>query len=169
LLAGAIGGLVGTLAMNYAQRAWTLAAGEPPPESEAGKHDARDWQERSEHQNANELAAQTLAAVSIRRALTPHELAIAAAAVHFCFGAAAGALYGAYAEGDPDRRRSGGGFGASLWLTADELMMPALGLSASTRERPTELHLQSLAAHLVYGIVAEHTRRLLRAGPRSRS
>lgn len=165
MLAGAIGGLVGTLAMNYTQRAWTLAADQAPPDSAAGKHDARDWQERSEHQNANELAAQAVAAILLRRSLSHYELAIAAAAIHFAFGAAAGALYGAYAEGDETRRRSGGGFGVALWLTADEILMPALRLSASTRKRPAEQHLQALAAHLVYGIVAEHTRRLVRASP----
>ena len=53
VVAGAIGGLAGTLAMNDAQRAGTLAAGERPPQSAAGMHDARDWQERSEHQNSN--------------------------------------------------------------------------------------------------------------------
>ena len=57
ILAGAAGGLVGTWAMSHAQRLWTKAADTRVPESAGGKHDARDWQERSEHQNSNELAA----------------------------------------------------------------------------------------------------------------
>ena len=60
-LAGAVGGLAGTSAMNEAQRAWTNAVDGQAPESSAGKHDARDWQERTEGQNSNEIAAQFLA------------------------------------------------------------------------------------------------------------
>src|SRR5688572_33239656 len=75
-IAGAIGGLAGTLAMNYAQRVWTLAVDEQPPVSAAGKHDARDWQERSECQNSNELAAQAIARATLHRSLTRRELSI---------------------------------------------------------------------------------------------
>src|SRR5688572_20671505 len=160
-VAGAIGGVAGTLAMNYAQRAWTLAVDRHPPESAAGKHDARDWQERTEQQNSNELAAQALARTFLGRSLTGGELSIAAAAVHFSFGAAVGALYGALVK---DRRqRSGLALGTALWLSADEIAMPIMGLSDSTLERPAERHLQSLVAHLVYGIVAERTRVLIRS------
>jgi putative membrane protein len=160
-LAGALGGLAGTLAMNYAQRLWTLAADDHPPASAAGKHDARDWQERTENQNSNELAAQAIARAVLGRRLRDEELPIAAAAVHFSFGAAVGALYGAYAS-SPSRRRSGVALGTVLWLTADEIAMPLMGLSDSTTERPAEKHLQSLAAHWVYGFVTEHVQRLSR-------
>jgi putative membrane protein len=162
-LAGAIGGLAGTWAMNYAQRLWTRAMGEEPPESASGKHDARDWQERSERRNANELAAQALAAPIVGRTLTRDELTIAAAIVHFTFGAAVGALYGAYVgRSGPDRFRSGLGLGTTLWMTADEIAMPVLGLSEPTTRRPVEMHLQSLAAHVVYGVVAERVRKRVR-------
>jgi hypothetical protein len=53
----AIGGLIGTWAMSEAQRAWSRAADDEVPPSAGGTHDARDWQERDEHQNSNELAA----------------------------------------------------------------------------------------------------------------
>src|SRR5687768_18583927 len=117
LVAGALGGLIGTWAMNDAQRAWTRAVGDQPPESAAGKHDARDWQERHEHQNSNELAAHALARYLIGRSLTREELPVAAAAMHYGFGAAVGAVYGAYTE----RRRSHGSgavLGITLWLVA---------------------------------------------------
>jgi hypothetical protein len=159
-VAGAFGGLAGTLAMNYAQRAWTLAVQDEPPVSAAGKHDARDWQERTERQNSNEIAAQVLAQVFLGRRLRAGELGIAAAMVHFSFGAAVGALYSAW--GARHATRSGVGLGGGLWLVADEIAMPLLGLSASTLQRSTEQHAQSLIAHFVYGMVTEHTRRLLR-------
>jgi hypothetical protein len=161
---GAIGGLAGTLAMNYAQRLWTLAMAGRPPVSAAGKHDARDWQERVEHQNSNELAAQAAASVALERPLTRRELAVAAPLIHFSFGAAVGAVYGVYAE-SKRRRRSGAGLGITLWLAADELAMPLLGLSRSTLRRPVEMHAQALVAHLVYGVVAERMRRTVFASP----
>jgi hypothetical protein len=143
--------------MNDAQRAWTRAVGDQPPESVAGKHDARDWQERHEHQNSNELAAQAVARYLIGRHLTRDELRIAAPLVHYTFGAAVGALYGAYVERRP--RGSGAWLGATLWLAADEIAMPVLGLSEPTTRRPLEMHMQSLAAHLVYGATTEAVRR----------
>ena len=158
-MAGAIGGIVGTLAMNYAQRAWTLAVDGRAPASAADEHDARDWQERDEQQNANELAAQAVATATVRRRLTPGELSIAARVVHFAFGAAVGAAYGAAVQrANPAHRRTGVLLGMTLWLLADEIAMPAIGLSRPTLERPLEMHLQSFAAHIVYGMTAERVR-----------
>ena len=162
ILAGGIAGLVGTWAMSEVQRLWTRVVDGDAPESAGGRHDARDWQERSEHQNSNELAAQTIAGYALGRSLREEELRFAAPLVHYLFGATVGAVYGAYAE----RRQvdaSGTGFGISVWLGADEIAMPLLGLSDATVRRPVEMHLQSLVAHLVYGTVTEVTRRSVRA------
>ena len=156
--AGAVGGLAGTWAMNQAQRAWSHAMNDRPPESAAGKHDARDWQERSENQNSNELAAQALAKTFIGRSLTERELAVAAPAVHFAFGAAVAALYGACTRFERRRPGAGVAMGAALWLIADELAMPLLGLSRPTTERPLEMHVQAFSAHVVYGLVSEVAR-----------
>jgi hypothetical protein len=159
MFAGALAGCAGTWAMNYAQRWWTRATGEAPPPSAAGKHDAREWQERSEGRNSNELAAQALARPLLGRRLTRDELAVAAMLVHYSFGAAVGALYGAFVERSGRQRfRSGLGVGTALWLGADEIAMPLVGLSEPTTRRPVEMHLQSLAAHVVYGVVAERVR-----------
>ena len=157
-LAGTVGGIVGTLAMNYAQRAWTLAAAGRAPASAADEHDARDWQERDEHQNANELAAQATATAILHRRLTRQELSLGARLVHFTFGAAVGALYAASLHRHPNKHRTGVMLGAGLWLLADEIAMPLVGLSRSTLERPIEMHLQSFAAHLVYGVTTERVR-----------
>ena len=159
VLAGVLGGLAGTLAMNYAQRLWTRVVQGPPPQSAGGKHDARDWQEREEGRNANELAAQAIATTIRGRRLTDRELTIAAPLAHFSFGAALGAIYGGIAR--DDRRPSfarGATFGAAVWLLADEIAMPLLRLSRPTTERGLERHLQSLATHIVFGAVAEQVR-----------
>ena len=163
LVTGAVAGLVGTWAMSEAQRLWTHMVDDHPPESAGGRHDARDWQERSEDQNANELAAQAIAGVLLGRRLTHEELRVAAPFLHYSFGATMGALYGAYAERRPVDA-AGAAFGTTVWLAADEIAMPLLGLSEDTTRRPLEMHLQSLAAHLVYGAATELTRRAVHAG-----
>lgn len=167
LVAGAIAGLAGTWAMSEVQRLWTLAADGSTPESAGGRHDARDWQERSEGQNSNEIAAQAIARRVAGRPLTRDELEIAAPLVHYSFGAIVGALYGVYAE-HREPRSGGAGFGTAVWLGADEIAMPLLGLSESTARRPLEMHLQSLAAHLVFGGVTEATRRVITDRSRAR-
>jgi putative membrane protein len=167
IVAGVAGGLAGTWAMNRFQRFWTRAVDGHAPHSAAGPHDARDWQERSEGQNSNEIAAQAIAEHTIDRRLTREELAVAAPAVHFAFGAAMGALYGGMVE---TSRKSGllngAAFGTSVWAAADEVAMPALGLSGPTTERPTEMHWQSFASHVVFGVTAETVRRGVRAALR---
>ena len=154
-----MGGLAGTWAMNHAQRAWSRAVNDAPPESAAGKHDARDWQERDDGENANELAAQAVARLLLGHTLKGEELAVAASLVHFMFGAAVGGLYGALTkEARAYRLKSGVALGLALWLIADELAMPLLGLSKSTTRRPAEMHVQSFTAHMVYGVVTEFIR-----------
>ena len=158
-LAGALGGLAGTLAMNYAQRLWTLVVDGKPPQSAGGQHDARDWQEREESRNANELAVEAVAAGIAGRRLTRGELAFAAPLAHYSFGAAVGAIYGSLVH--HDRRyagRRGATFGAAVWLIADEVAMPLLRLSRPTTKRSPEKHLQSFVAHIVYGVVGEVVR-----------
>jgi hypothetical protein len=112
-------------------------------------------------------ATQKLAARIIRgvlgRAITKHEMDVGGPIVHYAFGCASGALYGAAAELSPLLSR---GFGlplaAALWLAADEAAVPALGLSKSPLNYPLSSHLSALAAHGVYGVTTELGRRTLR-------
>ena len=110
------------------------------------------------------MVAASLGCRVMGRNLTRRELRIVAPMVHYGFGAAVGGLYGAYCVRlGPRYRGSGIGLGAALWATADELAMPILGLSIPTSRRAGEKHLQSLVAHLVYGLMAERVRRQARA------
>ena len=164
VIAGAAGGLAGCVAMNAFQRMWSKTAEGRAPESTAGPHDAREWQERQEGRNSNEMVAQFAAEHTIGRSLTRDELAVAAPVVHFAFGAAMGALYGYFVEtGHRGGVKSGAQFGMSVWAAADEAAMPALGLSESTLHRPGELHTQSFASHVVFGVTTEVVRRTVRA------
>src|SRR3954469_13506851 len=159
VLAGVLGGLAGTLAMNYAQRLWTHAADGAAPRSAGGKHDARDWQEREEGRNANELAAQAIATTIRGRPLTYDELKVAAPLAHFTFGAALGAIHGRTVRDDRGNLFTRAAtFGAAVWLLADEAAMPLLRLSRPTTQRSLEKHLQSFVAHMAFGTVAELVR-----------
>lgn len=162
--AGAIAGLAGTWAMSEAQRAWTVTAGDGVPQSAGGKHDAREWQERDEGRNANEMVAQEAALFIRGRRLTSSELGIAAPAVHYTFGTMLGALYGA-ARGDaPHSAAAAFAFGFLVWAIADEIAMPLLGLSRTPQERRAQDHLHSLAAHLVFGAATEQMRTAIATG-----
>jgi uncharacterized membrane protein YagU involved in acid resistance len=107
------------------------------------------------------------AADAASRALTGHAVArddkpAAGSIVHYAFGGAVGAIYGA-AAAQTDRVTAWGGvpFGATLWLIADEIGVPAAGLSKAPTEYPLSTHLSAFAAHLVYGATTETVRRLL--------
>jgi hypothetical protein len=159
VLSGVLGGLAGTAAMNYAQRLWTRLADGDVPRSAGGKHDARDWQEREEGRNANELAAQAIGTPLLSRPLTRDELTFAAPLAHFSFGATLSGIYGNAIGNEPRPSLTRGlTFGVTVWLLADEVAMPLMRLSRPTTERALERHLQSLAAHLVYGVVTELVR-----------
>src|SRR3954467_2222163 len=169
VLAGVLGGLAGTLAMNYAQRLWTRGAGRAAPRAAGGKHDARDWQEREESRNANELAAQAIATTIRGRPLTYDELKVAAPLAHFSFGAALGAIHGCIVRDDRGNLFTRGAtFGAAVWLLADEAAMPLLGLSRPTTQRSLEKHLQSFVGEMAFGAVAELVRAIALRGRRER-
>jgi putative membrane protein len=163
-VAGIIGGLAGTFAMSEFQGWWSRAIRGVQPQSSAGEHDARDWQELEEGTNANELTAQTLAKATIGRSLDQRELSVAAPAVHYTFGALMGGFYGAMAENAPGvRALSGAAYGTAVWAAADEIAMPVLGLSDRTDKQPFERHFHSFAAHIVFGVTTELVRRGVRA------
>jgi uncharacterized membrane protein YagU involved in acid resistance len=173
IVAGVIGGLVGTWAMSEFQAFWSKTVSrdhDPDTASAGGRHDARDWQERIEGANANELAAQAVAEHTIDRSLTRKELELAAPAMHFAFGAAMGALYGGLYETSRGVRAMGGsGWGMAVWAGADGIAVPLLGLSRPKTEYPLETHAQSYAAHIVFGVTTEVVRRGVRAVLRTRN
>jgi hypothetical protein len=163
-IAGVVGGLAGTFAMSEFQNWWSRAVRGEQPQSSAREHDARDWQEIDEETNANEVVAQTIARTTIGRSLDREELSGAAAAVHYAFGAVLGGLYGLLSEHVQSvRALSGAGYGSVVWAAADEIAMPALGLSEQTDAQSFERHVHSFAAHIVYGVATELVRRGVRA------
>jgi hypothetical protein len=163
IVAGFIGGLAATWAMNRFQALWSELAHAYQSQSAAGSEDARDWQERHEGGNANELFAQAVATRTIDRRLTRDELKVAAPIVHYAFGSGMGALYGAVSEVAPSTRAlAGTAYGTSVWIGADEIAVPLMGLSKRNGELPAEAHVQAFASHLVFGFATEVVRRAVR-------
>ena len=139
LVAGLIAGLVGVAAKTLAERMF-------PPHA----HSQPD---------AEDLAAEKLAGDS----LSPAGKALAADGIHWAFGAAAGAAYGALAEYYPAASSRGGAtFGLTLMTLTHETALPALGLEAPLNEQTPREHASEAATHVIYGVVAERVRRLVR-------
>ncbi len=107
------------------------------------------------------------AAAGISKTVFHHELTAAekkwaGPAVHYAFGGLLGAAYGAMAGSNRLAAVGGGtGYGSAVWLLADEIGVPAAGLSDSTAKTPPMKHVQAWTSHLVYGLVTEGTRRAI--------
>ncbi|MGI8917829.1 MAG: DUF1440 domain-containing protein [Pyrinomonadaceae bacterium] len=174
LAAGAAGGLVASVVMNQFQ-SWlggTIAGTERwhgAQSLQQGSPDhgaARELKERGSEDPADDAAMRLANVVSegvLDRGLSKHEKDAAGTAVHYVFGATTGAWYGAAAEAFPVVTAGGGlAFGGLVWLTADEGVVPALGLSKSPTEYPLQIHAYAFASHLVYGLTTELVRRAVR-------
>jgi hypothetical protein len=174
LAAGVVGGLVASAVMNEFQALLSkLAHGEErshgaqslqqgSPQHGVG----RELQERGGEDgddDAPERLANAIAVGVFGRELTRGEKERAGTALHYAFGATTGGLYGAAAELAPFVTAGAGlPFGAVVWLTADEGVVPALGLSKSPAEYPPSIHVYALASHFVYGLTTELVRRAVR-------
>lgn len=83
--------------------------------------------------------------------------------VHWSYGILHGGLYGAVRPAVAGGDLLGGAlFGAGLWLLADELAVPLLGLQDGPDAAPPTTHLNRLALHLAYGMATAATTQLLK-------
>ena len=81
--------------------------------------------------------------------------------MHYAYGTGIGALYGGLAKKESLTTSGfGSAYGAAAWALGDEIAVPALGLGKKPSETPLSQHVQTLAAHLVYGFTLEGVRRL---------
>lgn len=143
--AGMLGGLLATWVMSEYQALFSASSG----------NDEKD-------EPATVKAAARISENVFGHQLTRDGKKIAGPAVHYTFGTLNGAVYGALAEASPGITAARGVlFGAGLWLIADEVAVPALGLSKSPAAYPPSTHLYSLTSHLVYGFTTDFVRRLV--------
>jgi putative membrane protein len=164
MLAGAVGGLVASWTMNEFQKAWAAAErqitdGRPGHQGkQKGGEDAED---------ATMKTADRISELLQGRHLTRDEKKKAGPVVHYAFGAIMGAVYGASVEVNPAANALAGiPFGAILFAAADEVALPALGLSDRPAAYPLSTHLYGLVSHAVYGVTTETVRRMVRGSSR---
>ncbi len=160
ILAGAVGGLIASAVMNGFQAASSQA-------QEALKTPEEKAQAQEQQASAGDDTTQIVANIVTKKAtgdeLTPEGKKTGGPVVHYLFGTVMGALYGGLAEYAPlSALGVGPVFGSALFLGADELTLPALGLSKSPAQEPVGPQLDHWAAHLVYGATTELVRRGLR-------
>jgi len=168
VVAGLAGGLVASWTMNQFQAAWTRIqegsekshGAQSMQPSEGSKGQGEDAKEQDD---ATVKVAKVISEGVLGHKLQESEKKPAGAAVHYAFGTLTGGLYGAIAEVTPQVTSAAGiPFGAAFWLLADEISVPALGLSKGPAEYPVSTHVYALASHLVYGATAELSRRAIR-------
>lgn len=163
VLAGLIGGLIGTVVMTQFQTGWSKAS--RVLQGDKDKEEQRSDQDQQESEDATMKAAGKIAQLGGRQ-LSHEQKKKLGPLVHYSFGTLQGGLYGGVME----LTCAAGGFvpglllGAVLFALADEIGVPALGLSAKPTEYPLSSHLYGLTNHLVYGLSTEIARRGLRAG-----
>jgi putative membrane protein len=153
-MAGAIAGLVAGFVMNEFQNTWNkLKEGREKGPPHSGQHPK---QEADRSEDATVKAAQRISEGIFAHPLSPREKKVAGSALHYAISAISGAAYGGAAVWEPRVRAGyGTGFGTAVWLFADELGVPALGLSRGPLEYPLSTHAYALVSHWVYGVTTE--------------
>ncbi len=83
--------------------------------------------------------------------------------IHFLFGSASGAVYGAAAEFAPIVTAGYGSvFGFVFQFFTNESMVPLAGLDVPPWRQPLREHTSEFFTHILYGVATEATRRTLR-------
>jgi putative membrane protein len=157
VVAGLAGGLIASWTMNQFQALWSKASEAFEPEREQQQTSTS----QAESEDATMKIADRLSRNLFHRSLTKEQKKRVGPAIHYAFGTAMGALYGIAAELFPDitTRGFGTGFGAALFTVADEIAVPAFGLSGKPTEASLSSHFYGLVSHLVYGATTEGIRR----------
>jgi len=173
-VAGLVAGLVGSSAANQFHSVWSKLSGEEQNlegvqlSDRGGRPDTVAAQEKIAaggpvEEDATGVIAGKVTNAVVDRPLSRKEKHRGGVAVHYAFGAASGALYGAAAEVAPLATiANGAGFGMGVWLAAVEAALPALKLTQPPWRYPFRMHAFSFVSHLFYGAVTEQVRKTLR-------
>lgn len=160
MAAGLIGGLAASYVMNQFQSGMEamLTNGK-----QAELKPQFENQDDAEKDDATVKAAEAITESVAGHKLTKSEKKVAGPLMHYAMGATTGAVYGVAAEFQPLVASAAGlPFGAAVWLVADEVAVPALGLSGPPTDSPPSVHMKALASHVVYGVATDVMRRAIR-------
>jgi len=161
LVAGAAGGLAAAWVMNQFQTGLSKAT-----EKLQHSKTQQGEQERQSDDDAEDATMKNAGKISesiFDRKLSREEKKKLGPVVHYAFGVGTGAVYGVLAELE-SRATLGAGlpYGTAVFIGADEIAVPAFGLSKPPKEYPASAHLYGLASHMVYGLSLEMVRRSVR-------
>lgn len=158
VLAGVAGSLAGTLAMRLYWNAATALSGQDPRmlTNDDAPHALDDVSAVGDQRREGEPSTAAVGRKAFEAAAGEEPEGGTKTAlsygVHYTHGLLAGGVYGALRAGADDLDLPGGlAFGAAVWLAADEVMVPLLGLSPGPTAYPPAQHAHRLGAHLAYG------------------
>ena len=148
ILAGIIGGVVGSVALRVWTTAATYARGRTIVPDQGGP--------------AHQVGALVVKGLTGKEP-AGRQRVLVGEIVHYAFGAFSGGIYGAVAEVQPWTTAGAGLlFGTGVFVAADESSMPLLGLIPPPWEETAAAQMEHWAAHLLFGVVGELTRRRVR-------
>ena len=158
-VAGAVGGLVASWAMNeFSALIKTVAESSSNGRKQKAKGNDEQQQEDPTMTTAEKIS-ETVADIKLNK----QQKKKGGTVVHYVFGAVMGAVYGAASEVAPPLKSLAGlPYGAALFIGADEIALPVLGLAKKPTEYPLSRHLSGLGQHLLYGATVELVRRGMR-------
>jgi hypothetical protein len=162
---GLLGGIAGLVGMRLAQRLVAPIVKPRAPGSEdvfvTESSSLFGWRHGPD-EAANEALARIAYEKLLHRAPSARTKQRLAWFLHVGYGLLVASIHGALRSSSRHVIRSGAVFGVALWLLGDELAMPLLGLSEKPTAYSPTRHLQSLAAHLGYGVATVATTQALR-------
>ena len=152
---GAVAGLIGGLVASFVMTEFQILLSALSEEEKKSK--------KKKEEPANVKAAAEISKAVFDHRLKKNEKEPAGEAMHYAMGAASGLIYGIASEIVPMTTVGLGiPFGAAVWLVADDVVVPALGLAKPATEYPLSTHAYALVSHLVYGLTTDLVRRAVR-------
>jgi hypothetical protein len=170
LLLGAAAGALGGIAASWAMLQFNKALGgtdDPRADRHQRAATPNDMDATISDKPGSIKVAENAAREVAHIDLDPRQQDVGGTIVHYLFGASMGAMYGAAAEWNTAAAAGMGvPFGIAVWVAADEMGLPLLGLSRMPTDYPASRHLASFGSHLVFGLTTEVVRRGLRGRQR---
>jgi len=155
VIKGAVAGLIGGLVASFVMSEFQTLLSKLAEEEKKSK--------KKKDEPASVKTAEAISENIFDHKLKKSEKEPAGEAVHYAMGAASGLIYGIAAEVAPMTTVGLGlPFGAAVWLAADDVIVPALGLAKPATEYPLSTHAYALSSHLVYGLTTDIVRRAVR-------
>jgi hypothetical protein len=154
-LLGIAGGVAGLVAMHFAMKGARRLLG--PAEGHDGRRETLSpfGDQRRKGESTDVATGRIVFTTLMRREPGGREKELMARAVHWGYGLALAAGYGALRgrRGHPMADLLGGTlFGVGLWGLGDELLVPLAGLGDKPTAVPMKAHARALAAHVGYGV-----------------